>query len=179
MSSSESVIGCNGTTKAGGMRNLMKVAPSVLALCVVNGVPFIYDSPWWYLLSWIPGVFTYIILDDVSESFLVNPVEKPKKDLEEELFNLEQELEIPSKMRFYNSNPSDQDYTDDISEARMATVDDIGTVCAFWNDGSRMEFYGILHSVDPDNEMYRFCDKFIKNKWEYCSPIQSRIFIKK
>jgi hypothetical protein len=154
----------------------MKAAPSVLALCVVNGVPFIYDSPWWYLLSWIPGVFTYIILDDVSESFLVNLVEKPKKDLEEEMFDLEQELEIPSKMRFHNFKSSDQEYTDYISEARMATVDDIGNkLCYFWDEDNGREFYGFLHSIEDG----LFYDEFRENKWSHCSPLPTRVFIKK
>jgi hypothetical protein len=163
------------------MRNLMKVAPSVLALCVVNGIPFIYDSPWWYLLSWIPGVFTYVILDDVSESFLVNPVEKPKKDLEEELFNLEQELEVPSEMRFHNRQYSlDQEYTDDIKEARMATVDDIGKVCAFWDDfdgsGQTIDI-GLLTNVERDR--FGVYEYYLHEAvYKYCSPIQPLMYSK-
>jgi len=41
------------------------------------------------------------------------PQEEPKQDLEKEMFQLEQELDIPSSMRWHNSKPKQVKYTED------------------------------------------------------------------
>ena len=38
---------------------------------------------------------------------------EPKQDLEKEMFQLEQELDIPSSMRWHNSKPKQVKYTED------------------------------------------------------------------
>lgn len=54
-----------------------------------------------------------VVLDDVNYNFdivdykckIIIPKEEPKQDLEKEMFELEQELDIPSHLRWHNSKP--------------------------------------------------------------------------
>jgi hypothetical protein len=50
----------------------------------------------------------------VKQHKIIIPQEEPKQDLEKEMFELEQELDIPSSMRWHNSKPKQEIKLEDI-----------------------------------------------------------------
>jgi hypothetical protein len=55
------------------------------------------------------------VVEGIYENYqIIIPQEEPKQDLEKEMFELEQELDIPSSMRWHNSKPKQEIKLEDI-----------------------------------------------------------------
>lgn len=69
---------------------------------------------------WFPaGIYFINYLPEHFKQETTIPKEEPKQDLEKEMFDLEQELDIPSNLRFHNSKPKQETLEEAVSTYRI------------------------------------------------------------
>lgn len=102
---------------------------------------------------------------------IIIPKKEPKQDLEREMFDLEQELDIPSNLRWHNSKPKQET----LEEAAERNYNEAGAN-AYFNNGfirgakwqqeqiGNSEFLQKLRATKSDAEVRRLIFKHFKNK---------------
>ena len=128
----------------------------LFAAAVIIWIPIYFESAWWYLLSWIPGLFIMIVLDGI---------ELPKLDLS--WFDKNDDPIRPVVMV--------QECTPDREEAREPRI---GELCAFWDDLDNGTYrIGTLESYKEDTN-YPYRCKEHETNWKHAAPIEPIRYLK-
>lgn len=149
------------------MNNLFNTLCMLFAAAVIIWIPIYFESAWWYLLSWIPGLFIMIVLDgaEIQDVWFG----KPKEPLYRPDGTPNVALMSPGPI------VDVQLVTPNREEARKP---EIGEMCAFWDEHDKGTFrIDILESYGKHID-FPYQGKHHTTSWKYAAPIEPIRFLK-